>query len=234
MVKLNRIYTRTGDEGSTGLGDGRRVSKDDARVEAYGAVDEANAAMGVVVTAARAEPAGDAAGDGPRRARIAAVITECQNDLFDVGADLCVPPETGRLSDEPAGARLRVTAAQWARLEGVIDEFNARLSPLGSFVLPGGTALAAALHVARTVVRRAERRTVTLMGLEPHTTNPEAVRYLNRLSDLLFVLARAANDDGRRDVLWVPGKSRGGGGDAGGGAGGESGGVGGEGGGAAP
>ncbi|MBA4028196.1 MAG: ATP:cob(I)alamin adenosyltransferase [Planctomyces sp.] len=219
MVKLNRIYTRTGDEGSTGLGDGRRVSKDDARVEAYGAVDEANAALGVVVMAARAGPSGDQGGvpgDGITRERIAAVVAECQNDLFDVGADLCVPPESGRLSDEPPGARLRVTAAQWARLEGVIDQFNARLSPLSSFVLPGGTALAAALHVARTVVRRAERRTVTLVAIEPGATNPEAVRYLNRLSDLLFVLARAANDYGRADVLWVPGKSRSGQGGAGG------------------
>ncbi|HYE02764.1 MAG TPA: cob(I)yrinic acid a,c-diamide adenosyltransferase [Phycisphaerales bacterium] len=198
MVKLNRIYTRTGDDGTTGLGGGGRVPKTDPRVEAYGTVDEANAAVGVAIAACRAsEPGGVSA-------QIAALLTRLQNDLFDVGADLCVPMASG----EAAGARLRVTPGQTAALEAAIDRFNARLAPLNSFVLPGGTDLAAALHVARTVVRRAERRTVGLQQAEPDATNPEAVRYLNRLSDLLFVLARVANDDGKQDVLWSPGAGR--------------------------
>lgn len=196
MVKLNKIYTRTGDDGSTGLGTGQRVAKNHPRVAAYGSVDEANAAVGVAVCAAEAE-------GGGRRA-LAEVLRGVQNDLFDVGADLCIPQPPGEGTD----SALRVTPAQVARLEALIDRHNAALAPLTSFVLPGGTPLAAQLHVARTVVRRAERLTVTLMEMEPDQVNVEAVRYLNRLSDLLFVLARVANDDGARDVLWKPGARR--------------------------
>lgn len=202
MVKLNRIYTRTGDDGTTGLGDGTRVAKVDVRVTAYGTVDEANAAIGQAVVAAdaacRSEPA-------PRHAgSVAALLRSIQHDLFDVGADLCLP----RGEREEEGARLRVSAAQTARLERAIDEHNERLAPLTSFVLPGGSPLAASLHVARTVVRRAERDVVALAAAQPGQTSPECVRYLNRLSDLLFVLARVANEDGARDVLWVPGANR--------------------------
>lgn len=198
MVKLNRIYTKTGDAGATGLGDGKRVSKDDVRVEAYGTVDEANATVGSCVTiASRAAP-------GTLAARLADLLRGVQHDLFDCGADLCCPIEKG----EKAGARLRVSEAQTRRLEEIIDEFNERLAPLESFVLPGGSELAAALHVARTVTRRAERCVVTLHAGEPAATNPETVKYLNRLSDLLFVLARVANDYGAGDVLWKPGANR--------------------------
>jgi cob(I)alamin adenosyltransferase len=191
MVKLNKIYTRTGDDGSTGLGDGSRVGKDDARVEAYGTVDEANAAIGLAVVAA----------DEDNQEVIAGLLRSVQQDLFDVGADLCVPIDERE--------RLRVTAGQSARLEAAIDEFNADLAPLTSFILPGGTRLAAHLHVARTQVRLAERRVVSLLGVDSARTNPEAVIYLNRLSDLLFVLARTANGRGAGDVLWVPGANRG-------------------------
>jgi cob(I)alamin adenosyltransferase len=198
MVRLNKIYTRTGDDGSTGLGDGARVPKTDSRVEAYGTVDEANAAIGVCVVEAerssRVAPAGE----------IAALLRTIQNDLFDVGADLCRPVD----SAEKTGDRLRVLPSQTERLEQAIDRFNERLRPLDSFVLPGGTPLAAALHVARTVTRRAERRTVTAHVEHGAAVNPEAVRYLNRLSDLLFVLSRVANEDGAGDVKWVPGASR--------------------------
>lgn len=193
MVKLNRIYTRTGDDGSTGLGDASRVTKDHVRVTAYGEVDEANACMGLAV---RAAVASDAA--------TAALLRSIQNDLFDVGADLCVPIKPG----ERAGEKLRVTAAQTGRLEQAIDQHNLALAPLTSFVLPGGGDLSCALHMARTVTRRAERACVRLLHAEPGATNAEAVKYLNRLSDLLFVLARVANDGGKGDVLWVPGASR--------------------------
>ena len=187
MVTLTRIYTRGGDGGETGLGDGRRVPKHDLRVAAYGTVDEANATLGL----ARLHAAGAAD----------AMLARIQNDLFDLGADLCVP-EDGRRAD----GRLRVAASQVARLEGEIDAVNAGLAPLTSFVLPGGSALAAHLHLARAVVRRAERLTVELAARE--TVNPEAVKYVNRLSDLLFVLARQANRDGAGDVLWRPGGER--------------------------
>jgi cob(I)alamin adenosyltransferase len=197
MVRLSKIYTKTGDDGTTGLGDGSRVEKTDLRVEAYGTVDEANAAVGMAVLAARGA-------DGGAAAAIAALLTRVQNDLFDVGADLCCPPEAG----EKPGSRLRVTPEQTARLEQAIDEHNAGLRPLDSFVLPGGTPLAGALHVARTVTRRAERRAVALLAAHPGAVNPETVRYLNRLSDLLFVLARVANGNGAGDVKWVPGGSR--------------------------
>ena len=190
MVFLSRIYTKSGDAGETGLGDGTRVPKDHPRVAAYGEVDELNAALGLVRANGGPEPE---------------LLRDVQNDLFDVGADLCVP-ETGGAGGPPAHTPLRVTAAQAERLERAIDRVNERLAPLTSFVLPGGTPAAAWLHLARTVCRRAERSIVTLRKTE--TINPQAAVYLNRLSDLLFVMARAANDDGKGDVLWVPGQSR--------------------------
>lgn len=201
MVRLSQIYTKTGDDGTTGLGDGSRVVKTDLRVEAYGTVDEANAAIGVCVIEAVHAGEGLAA-DHPVRS-LAPLLTGIQNDLFDVGADLCCPIGDG----EKAGERLRVTAGQTQRLEAAIDGHNERLKPLDSFVLPGGSPLAAALHVARTVTRRAERCTVALRSSPEgaKTTSAETVKYLNRLSDLLFVLARVANDDGKGDVKWVPG-----------------------------
>lgn len=198
MVKLNRIYTKTGDGGTTGLGDGKRVRKDDPRVEAYGTVDEANAQLGVALCiAATAAP-------GTLTARIADLMRSIQHDLFDLGADLCVPIA----KDAAAGKALRITKAQTKRLEDAIDAHNDNLKPLNSFVLPGGSPLAAALHVARTVTRRAERLTVTLYEADKDRTNPEAITYLNRLSDLLFVLGRVANDYGAGDILWVPGSNR--------------------------
>ncbi|MBL9033046.1 MAG: cob(I)yrinic acid a,c-diamide adenosyltransferase [Phycisphaerae bacterium] len=195
MVKLTKIYTRTGDDGTTGLGTGARVPKSSLRVEAYGAVDEANAAIGLAVVASRASDAGE------RGAEIGSLLASIQQDLFDAGADLCVPLVSGE------SGKLRIVATQTARLEAAIDRFNERLAPLTSFVLPGGTALAAALHLARTVTRRAEREVVRLTEAEPRGVSPEVVKYLNRLSDLLFVLSRAAN--GGSDVLWVPGANRG-------------------------
>ncbi len=191
MVKLTRIYTRGGDGGQTSLGDGARVAKHDPRVAAYGTVDEANATIGL----ARLHATG----------ALDAMLGRIQNDLFDLGADLC-RPESDPESGDPARSALRVSEAQVARLEAEIDEINAKLAPLDSFLLPGGTAAAAALHLARTVSRRAEREITALA--EAETVNPEAVRYINRLSDLLFVLARHANGDGARDVLWEPGQNR--------------------------
>ena len=190
MVVLSRIYTRTGDGGETGLGDGTRVPKHAPRVAAYGTVDEVNATLGL----ARLHAEGS----------ITEGIARVQNDLFDLGADLCTPDfENDAAAPHP---RLRIVAAQVRRLEVEIDAMNAGLTPLRSFVLPGGTALAAHLHLARTVCRRAERLAVELAGRE--AVNPEAVRYLNRLSDWLFVAGRVANDGGRADVLWVPGANR--------------------------
>lgn len=190
MVRLNRIYTRTGDDGSTGLATGERRPKHDLRIEAYGTVDEANAVIGV---ARAALPTGDA---------LDASLARLQNDLFDLGADLATPASDKALGYEP----LRVVASQVARLETEIDALNARLKPLKSFVLSGGAPAAAQLHVARTVTRRAERLACALAAVEP--VNAEAIRYLNRASDFLFVAARVANDDGARDVLWVPGRER--------------------------
>ncbi len=187
MVVLSRIYTKTGDKGDTALGDGTRVPKDHPRVAAYGSVDEVNAVLGLLLAHCP---------DGPE----AELVRAIQNDLFDVGADLCVPPP----ADEPPGQRLRVRPEQTARLEAAIDRLNAGLQPLRSFVLPGGRPAAAWCHLARTVCRRAERDVVTLARAEP--VNPQVVIYLNRLSDLLFVLARVCNDGGKGDVLWEPGK----------------------------
>lgn len=191
MVKLTKIYTRGGDKGETSLGTGARVPKHARRVAAYGTVDEANAVIGCARLHAAAE--------------LDVILARLQNDLFDLGADLCRP---GGAAEDAAAKTppLRMTAAQVARLEAEIDAANARLAPLTSFVLPGGSPAAAQLHLARTVVRRAEREITALAADE--TVNPEAVRYVNRLSDLLFVLARVANADGAEDVLWRPGAHR--------------------------
>jgi cob(I)alamin adenosyltransferase len=189
MVYLSRIYTRTGDRGETGLGDGSRVAKDHPRVAAYGSVDELNAVLGLLLAHDPAQPEAE-------------LLRSIQNDLFDVGADLCVPPA----ADEQPGARLRVRPEQGQRLEQAIDRLNENLAPLTSFVLPGGRPAAAWCHLARTVCRRAERDVVTLGHAEP--VNPEVIVYLNRLSDLLFVLARIYNNSGRDDVLWQPGKTQ--------------------------
>ncbi len=203
MVKLNRIYTRTGDDGTTGLVAGGRVSKSSLRVEAYGTVDEANAAVGLaVVVGERSVREG---GGGAALARILEVLRSIQHDLFDAGADLATPVTPG----EQPGKALRITPGQTGRLERLIDEFNESLAPLNSFVLPGGSETAACLHVARTTVRRAERAVVALRQAEPQATAPEVLRFLNRLSDLLFVLGRVANDQGHADVLWQPGANRG-------------------------
>ena len=185
MVVLNRIYTRGGDRGETSLGDGARVPKHNLRVEAYGTVDEANSAIGL----ARLHAAPD----------VDAMLARIQNDLFDLGADLCRP-------GSPDDGKLRMSPAQVTRLEQEIDAINASLAPLTSFVLPGGSHCAAHLHLARTVARRAERLTCDLATREP--VNPQAIQYLNRLSDHLFVLSRHANDGGARDVLWTPGANR--------------------------
>jgi cob(I)alamin adenosyltransferase len=189
MVYLSRIYTRTGDAGDTGLGDRTRVAKDHPRVNAYGSVDELNAVLGLLLSL-RPQPAE------------ASLLRSVQNDLFDVGADLCLP----RADGEQPGARLRVRPDQATRLEGEIDRLNAGLQPLSSFVLPGGEPAAAWCHLARTVCRRAERDVVTLARAE--AVNPAVVVYLNRLSDLLFVLARFYNKCGAGDVLWEPGKTQ--------------------------
>jgi cob(I)alamin adenosyltransferase len=184
MVRLNRIYTRTGDDGTTGLGDGARLPKHHLRIESYGTVDELSSVLGLALANGL---------DGEPARWVRAI----QNDLFDVGSDLCVPGASGD--------RLRITASYTTRLEGQIDQVNEGLEPLKSFVLPGGTRCAAWLHLARTVCRRAERLVTALVATEGEAVNGEVVRYLNRLSDLLFVLARAANDGGDADVLWVPG-----------------------------
>ena len=192
MVKLNKIYTKTGDAGTTGLGTGKRVRKDDQRIAAYGTVDETNATIGMV----RIHLAGHQGLD--------AKLGRIQNDLFDLGADLCVP-DTG---EKPAFEPLRVTADQVQRLEDEIDEMNAELKPLKSFVLPGGSPASAALHVARTVCRRAEREMVALAAIEGEPVSEAALKYVNRLSDFLFVAGRYVNDRGKSDVLWVPGQNR--------------------------
>jgi len=188
MVVLNRIYTRTGDDGTTALGSGERRKKYDLRVSAYGTLDEVNAVLGLVRLHTGADRALDA------------VLARVQNDLFDVEADLCLSAKG------PGGARMTITDGQVQWLEQQIDQFNADLAPLRSFILPGGSSTAAHLHLARTVCRRAEREVVTLMRDEQ--VNPQVLIYLNRLSDLLFVLSRACNSGGQKDVLWVPGKGQ--------------------------
>jgi cob(I)alamin adenosyltransferase len=191
MVKLNKIYTRTGDDGSTGLATGERRAKCDARVEAYGDIDETNSVIGLARLSTAAMPELDA------------MLARIQNDLFDLGADLATPPSDKPLGYEP----LRIVAAQVARIEEEIDWLNARLGPLTSFILPGGSSAAAALHLARAISRRAERRMVALAA-QGQTVSAPALQFVNRLSDFLFVAARVANEDGAADILWQPGQNR--------------------------
>jgi len=189
MVKINKIYTRTGDDGTTGLVDGSRLPKHAGRMEAIGAVDEANSSIGLAICAI-----------GP--GTIHAALTRVQNDMFDLGADLATPGD----DFTPGEMTLRMVTAQAEWIESQIDTANEDIAPLTSFVLPGGSEAAARLHVARASVRRAERKVAALAAMEP--VNPAALAYINRLSDLLFVLARGANDGGEGDVLWVPGANR--------------------------
>jgi cob(I)alamin adenosyltransferase len=192
MVVLSKIYTRTGDDGTTALGSGRRVAKYDLRVEAYGTLDETNAAIGLARLHTR--------GGQPQ---LDAMLARIQNDLFDLGADLCYPDET-----KDSRGRLQVSDAQVKRLEGEIDALNGELEPLRSFVLPGGSPAASFLHLARTISRRAERLIVALGARKGESVGAPALRYINRLSDFLFVAARFANDKGKSDVTWVPGQNR--------------------------
>ena len=192
MVVLSKIYTRTGDDGTTALGSGRRVAKYDLRVECYGTLDETNAAIGLArVDTSKTDTALDA------------MLARIQNDLFDLGAELCYPDES-----RDGRGRLSVSDAQVERLESEIDTLNRELQPLRSFVLPGGTPAASFLHLARTVSRRAERLMVALASRANEPVGEAALRYINRLSDFLFVAARYANDKGKSDVLWVPGQNR--------------------------
>ena len=191
MVVLNKIYTRTGDDGSTALGSGKRVLKSDLRVDAYGTLDETNAAIGLARLHTREE------------ATLDAMLERIQNDLFDLGADLCFPDES-----KDARGRLSVSDAQVDRLEREIDDLNRELQPLRSFVLPGGSPAASFLHLARTVSRRAERLMVELAARPEERVGDAALRYINRLSDFLFVAGRYANDKGKADVLWIPGQNR--------------------------
>ena len=216
MVWLSKIYTKSGDGGDTGLGDGSRIGKDSLRIEAIGQVDELNALLGAVLSnVVRHSVAGAACGSGETPERDSPSSSESpappatewrttlgivQNDLFDIGGDLCIP-----IAEAEAGS-LRVTAAQAERLERTIDKWNEGLEPLRSFILPGGSVAAGWLHLARTVCRRAERAVIALSRAE--RVNPQVIIYLNRLSDLLFVLARVANNNGKDDVLWVPGANR--------------------------
>lgn len=193
MVVLNKIYTRTGDDGTTALGTGERRPKYDLRVEAYGTIDETNAAIGVARTHLPAE-----------QAALDQILSNVQNDLFDLGADLSTPE-----SDQPATVEaLRILPSQVEKIEADIDLLNADLEPLRSFVLPGGSQAAAALHLARTVARRAERLVVALASHEPDRVSEAAIHYINRLSDLMFVASRWVNDKGKADVTWIPGKNR--------------------------
>lgn len=194
MVVLNKIYTKTGDAGTTALGTGERRPKHDLRIASYGTVDETNACLGV------ARLTLDAAGED----KVAPMLARIQNDLFDLGADLCTPDNGEKLEYEP----LRIVDAQVTRLEGDIDELNGELEPLRSFVLPGGTMAAAQLHMARTVSRRAERMMVELAADEAEPVSVAALKYINRLSDFLFVASRYVNDKGAGDELWVPGANR--------------------------
>ena len=192
MVRLNKIYTRTGDDGTTGLGSGDRVKKYDVRVEAFGTVDEANSCIGL----ARLHTVD--------HAHVDAMLNRIQNDMFDLGADLCTPLSSAPLPYEP----LRIVSEQVVRIESEIDELNAELAPLKSFILPGGHPASAYLHLARTVSRRAERLMVELAGKPGEHVGTPALHYINRLSDFLFVASRYLNDKGAKDVLWVPGQNR--------------------------
>jgi len=191
MVKLTRIYTRTGDDGTTALGDFTRVRKDDSRLEAYADVDEANSAIGVAIATGELSP------------EITTLLTRIQNELFDVGADLCTP-----IIENPAHPPLRVVQSYVDDLEAACDSYNEQLQPLNSFVLPAGTPAAASLHLARTIVRRAERSAWTAKSEHLDAVNELTATYLNRLSDLLFILARVANNNAGGDVLWQPGSDR--------------------------
>ena len=197
MVVLNKIYTKTGDDGTTALGDGARRTKYDLRIESYGSVDETNACIGLARIYSKNES-------------MDAVLELVQNDLFDLGADLAVPPNQteNKWIDENKVEALRITDGQVLALEAHIDQYNNKLQPLRSFVLSGGSELAAHLHMARTICRRAERVIIALQQSDGEIVNSGVVKYVNRLSDLLFVLARYANDHGKSDVLWVPGKNR--------------------------
>jgi len=202
MVVLNRIYTRSGDKGSTRLATGAPRLKSDLRVEAYGAVDETNASIGLVRLQTQA---GATAADE----QLDAMLARIQNDLFDLGADLATPEAVGEgQGAKPARPALRIVASQVERLEREIDAMNADLAPLTSFVLPGGTPAAASLHLARTICRRAERVMVALAQKEDEVVGEDAIKFINRLSDFLFVAARFANDAGKKDVLWTPGQNR--------------------------
>ena len=201
MIRLNKIYTRTGDDGSTALGDGQRRKKSDPRVVAFGSIDETNSAIG----AARLATTGSTNQD---LAAIDRVLARAQNDLFDLGADLSVPEARKIENKKKARPPLRIAMSQVAALERAIDELNADLAPLRSFVLPGGGPAAAALHVARAICRRAERDMVALADIEDETVGKAALAYVNRLSDYLFVAARFANARGKSDVLWVPGANQ--------------------------
>ena len=193
MVVLNKIYTRTGDDGTTALGTGERVRKDGLRVSAYGTIDEANAAIGLAVVALSDD-----------NGNLREMLLRIQNDLFDLGADLCVPDRGQELPYEP----LRISAGQVDRLEAEIDQLNQELEPLKSFVLPGGSPAASALHQGRTIVRRGERIIVELAAEPDEPVSEPAMKFVNRLSDFLFVAARYANDKGKSDVLWVPGSNQ--------------------------
>jgi cob(I)alamin adenosyltransferase len=192
MVTLSKIYTKTGDSGETGLGDGSRISKTSLRITAIGAVDETNSAIGIARLEAQDE--------------MDAMLARIQNDLFDLGADLCAPEDGRKAPSSDKRSRLRISSAQVERLEREIDAVNEKLSPLTSFILPGGGRLSAHLHLARAIARRAECAIVGLSAKEQ--INPEALRYANRLSDHLFVMARTASNEGMSDVLWVPGGNR--------------------------
>ena len=198
MVKRNKIYTKTGDKGTTGLSSGDRVAKHNIRIEAYGTVDETNAALGLASIALQP--------DEPNGKQLKSMILRIQNDLFDLGADLATPEIEG--APEPEYPPLRITKEQVERLESEIDLLNEELEPLRSFVLPGGTAIAANLHLARTISRRAERHMVELSQTEGEIVSIEALQYINRLSDLLFVMSRYVNDKGNSDILWTPGENR--------------------------
>jgi cob(I)alamin adenosyltransferase len=192
LVKLNKIYTRTGDDGTTGLGSGDRVKKYDIRVEAFGTVDEANCCIGLARLHTKDHPVIDA------------MLNRIQNDMFDLGADLCTPLSSAPLPYEP----LRIVSEQVARIETEIDALNSELAPLNSFILPGGHPASAYLHLARTVSRRAERLMVELAGKQGEHVGSPALHYINRLSDFLFVASRYLNDKGAKDVLWIPGQNR--------------------------
>ena len=209
MVTLNRIYTRTGDTGTTALGTGERVPKFELRIQAYGTVDETNAAIGIARlllddTSMRLNDRQMTPNDTFNH--VSQALRRVQNDLFDLGADLCVPEREG--DGKPKSERLRMIPSQTTWLEQQIDELNAKLAPLKSFVLPGGSLAAAQLHVARTVCRRAERLICELATMPGETVGAEAIKYANRLSDYLFVASRAVNDGGKSDELWVPGAGR--------------------------